>query len=152
MLGVAAFPSLFYALCCLALPESPRWLLSRKGDRDAGLRMLQQIEPNASASEIAAEADQIIASSAPTAATGRFWAANFAGRSSAFLIVFFNQMSGLTRFDYPPYLRTHELAAKAALLPSVGIASPIWCLRLLASGLSIAWGAAHSCISVHSAT
>jgi MFS family permease len=56
MLGVAAFPSLFYALCCLALPESPRWLLSRKGDRDAGLRMLQQIEPNASASEIAAEA------------------------------------------------------------------------------------------------
>ena len=33
MLGVAAFPSLLYAVFCLGLPESPRWLLSRKGDR-----------------------------------------------------------------------------------------------------------------------
>jgi hypothetical protein len=33
MLGVAAFPSLLYTALCLALPESPRWLLSRKRDR-----------------------------------------------------------------------------------------------------------------------
>src|SRR5271166_73319 len=71
MLGVAAFPSLLYALSCLTLPESPRWLLSRKGDREAGLRTLQQIEPNASASEIAAEADRISASSPQTATSGR---------------------------------------------------------------------------------
>src|SRR5207248_11026725 len=64
MLGVAAFPSLLYALACLTLPESPRWLLSRKGNREAGLQALQQIEPNAPASEIAAEADEIIAASA----------------------------------------------------------------------------------------
>ena len=31
MLGVAAFPSLLYAVFCFGLPESPRWLLSRKG-------------------------------------------------------------------------------------------------------------------------
>jgi len=37
MLGVAAFPSLLYALFCLGLPESPRWLLSRKGDRPSAL-------------------------------------------------------------------------------------------------------------------
>src|SRR5437868_5112117 len=30
MLGVAAFPSVIYALMCLGLPESPRWLISRK--------------------------------------------------------------------------------------------------------------------------
>src|SRR5215475_12651414 len=30
MLGVAAFPSFLYTLACLALPESPRWLLSRR--------------------------------------------------------------------------------------------------------------------------
>ena len=36
MLGVAAFPSLLYALLCFGLPESPRWLLGRKGDREAG--------------------------------------------------------------------------------------------------------------------
>ncbi len=36
MLGVAAFPSVLYAVFCFGLPESPRWLLSRKGDREAG--------------------------------------------------------------------------------------------------------------------
>jgi sugar porter (SP) family MFS transporter len=124
MLGVAAFPSLFYALCCLALPESPRWLLSRKGDRDAGLRVLQQIEPNASASEIAAEADQIIASSAPTAATGRFWTRQLRRPILlAILIAFFNQMSGINAILYyaPRIFELTGLGAKAALLRSVGI-------------------------------
>jgi MFS transporter, SP family, arabinose:H+ symporter len=124
MLGVAAFPSLFYALGCLALPESPRWLLSRKGDRDAGLRMLQQIEPNASASEIAAEADQIIASSAPTAATGQFWTRQLRRPILlAILIAFFNQMSGINAILYyaPRIFELTGLGAKAALLRSVGI-------------------------------
>jgi SP family arabinose:H+ symporter-like MFS transporter len=124
MLGVAAFPSLFYALCCLALPESPRWLLSRKGDRDAGLRMLQQIEPNASASEIAAEADQIIGSSAPTGATGQFWTRQLRRPILlAILIAFFNQMSGINAILYyaPRIFELTGLGAKAALLRSVGI-------------------------------
>ena len=60
MLGVAAFPSLLYAVFCFGLPESPRWLLSRKGDREAGLQVLQRIEPEASKAEIAAEADSIL--------------------------------------------------------------------------------------------
>src|ERR1700676_2501834 len=33
MLGVAAFPSALYTAMCLVIPESPRWLLSRKRDR-----------------------------------------------------------------------------------------------------------------------
>jgi MFS transporter, SP family, arabinose:H+ symporter len=124
MLGVAAFPSLFYALCCLAIPESPRWLLSRKGDRGAGLRMLQQIEPNASASEIAAQADQIIASSAETAATGQFWTRQVRRPILlAILIAFFNQMSGINAILYyaPRIFELTGLGAKAALLQSVGI-------------------------------
>ena len=36
MLGVAAFPSLLYTVFCLGIPESPRWLLGRKGDRAGG--------------------------------------------------------------------------------------------------------------------
>ena len=40
MLGIAAVPSIVYALMCLGLPESPRWLISRKGDRAAGLQVL----------------------------------------------------------------------------------------------------------------
>src|SRR5207247_7754395 len=63
MLGVAAFPSALYALFCFGLPESPRWLLSRKRDREAALQVLQRIEPEVSRAEIAAEADAIIAAS-----------------------------------------------------------------------------------------
>src|SRR5208282_4261350 len=59
MLGVAAFPSLLYALLCLGLPESPRWLLGRKGDREGGLKVLQLIQPEASRREIEGEADEI---------------------------------------------------------------------------------------------
>ena len=32
MLGVAAFPSVLYTVMCLGIPESPRWLIGRKGD------------------------------------------------------------------------------------------------------------------------
>ena len=47
MLGVAAFPSLIYTVMCFALPESPRWLIGRKGDRAAGIKVLKLIEPEA---------------------------------------------------------------------------------------------------------
>ena len=49
MLGVAAIPSVIYAVMCLFIPESPRWLLTRNGDRARGLQVLGLIEPQASA-------------------------------------------------------------------------------------------------------
>src|SRR5260221_5009284 len=35
MLGVAAFPSIFYTVMCFAIPESPRWFLGQKQDSEA---------------------------------------------------------------------------------------------------------------------
>src|SRR5947207_8645976 len=124
MLGVAAFPSLFYALACLTLPESPRWLLSKKGDREAGVQALQRIEPNTPASEITAEADEIIATSAERASSGRFWTRELRKPILlAILIAFFNQMSGINAILYfaPRIFELTGLGAKAALLQSVGI-------------------------------
>ena len=124
MLGVAAFPSLVYALSCFTLPESPRWLLSRKGDRDGALRVLRRIEPDASPSKIAAEADEIIAASTQKVSSGHFWTRQLQKPITlAILIAFFNQMSGINAVLYfaPRIFELAGLGTKAALLQSVGI-------------------------------
>src|SRR3954468_15689393 len=52
MLGVAAIPSVVYTLMCFAIPESPRWLLTHKGDRSKALDVLRQIEPDAGVEDL----------------------------------------------------------------------------------------------------
>jgi SP family arabinose:H+ symporter-like MFS transporter len=124
MLGVAAFPSFLYAVFCFGLPESPRWLLSRKGDREAGMQVLQRIEPEAAKAEIAAEADAIIAASSEHASSGHFWTRRLRKPILlAILIAFFNQLSGINAILYfaPRIFELTGLGAKAALLQSVGI-------------------------------
>ncbi|HEX3819717.1 MAG TPA: sugar porter family MFS transporter [Candidatus Sulfotelmatobacter sp.] len=124
MLGVAAFPSLLYALMCFGLPESPRWLLSKKGDREAALQVLHRAEPELSMQDIAAQADEIIAASTKKASSGHFWTKQLRTPILlAFLIAFFNQLSGINAILYfaPRIFEMTGLAAKAALLQSIGI-------------------------------
>src|SRR6266513_5788322 len=73
MLGIAAFPSLLYAIFCFGLPESPRWLLARKVDRPAALKVLQLINPNYTAAEIDQVADEISKASTEQVSAGGFW-------------------------------------------------------------------------------
>jgi SP family arabinose:H+ symporter-like MFS transporter len=124
MLGVAAFPSLLYALLCFSLPESPRWLLTRKNDRAEGIKILQRIRPDAAKSEIEAEANEIMAASSQEPSSSHFW--TFRLRTPillAILIAFFNQLSGINAILYfaPRIFELTGLGAKAALLQSIGI-------------------------------
>ena len=124
MLGVAAFPSILYTVMCFAIPESPRWLIGRKGDREAGLKVLQLIEPDATPAQVAAHADIILAASSERVASSRFWTAGLrVPILLAFLIAFFNQLSGINAVLYfaPRIFEMAGLGAKAALLQSVGI-------------------------------
>ena len=124
MLGVAAFPSIVYTLMCLGLPESPRWLIGRKGDRAAGLDVLAVVDPGAPPAQLEAQADEILAASSERAGSSRFWT----GRLRvpillAVLIALFNQLSGINAILYfaPRIFELAGLGARAALLQSVGI-------------------------------
>jgi MFS transporter, SP family, arabinose:H+ symporter len=124
MLGVAAFPSVIYALFCLGLPESPRWLLSRKGDRAAAVEVLQRTEPELSKSEIEAQANEIASASTVQGSSANFWTRGLRKPILlAILIAFFNQLSGINAILYfaPRIFELTGLAAKAALLQSIGI-------------------------------
>ena len=124
MLGVAAFPSVIYTLMCFAIPESPRWLLGRKGDRAEGLKVLRMIEPSAPQAQLEASADAILAASSAQKVSARFWTWRLRiPILLAFLIAFFNQLSGINAILYfaPRIFEMTGLGAKAALLQSVGI-------------------------------
>ena len=125
MLGIAALPSLIYAVMCLGLPESPRWLIGRKGDRAAGLGVLKLIAPEKSDAQLSAQADEIqfAARSEKTAATSFWFRRLRVPILLAFLIAFFNQLSGINAILYfaPRIFEMTGLGQNAAMLQSIGI-------------------------------
>ena len=125
MLGIAAVPSLVYAVMCLGLPESPRWLIGRKGDRAAGLAVLRLIEPELPPARLAAQADEMTAAGLSAhAPASRFWTWRLrVPIVLAILIAFFNQLSGINAVLYfaPRIFEMTGLGQEAALLQSVGI-------------------------------
>ena len=124
MLGVAAIPSVIYAVMCLFIPESPRWLLTQTGDRARGLRVLGLIEPQVSTEQLEHHADEIVASCLRQTSARGFWSMRLrVPILLAFLVAFFNQMSGINAILYfaPRIFALAGLGARAALLQSVGI-------------------------------
>jgi len=117
MLGVEAVPALIYTVLCFAIPESPRWLIARKGDRVAGVDVLRRISPEASTAEIEATANVIRASASDRDVAARFWTRRLrVPILLAFFVAFFNQLSGINAVLYfAP--RIFEMAG----LQSIGI-------------------------------
>ena len=125
MLGIAAIPSVIYAVMCFGIPESPRWLIGRKGDRAAGIKVLKLIEPDFPQARLEAHADEIMAASrSEKGAASRFWTWRLrVPILLAILVAFFNQLSGINAVLYfaPRIFEMTGLGKEAALLQSVGI-------------------------------
>jgi len=124
MLGIAAVPSVIYGVICLRLPESPRWLITHRNDRKAGLEVFRWINPNLNDSELNLLADQVQASVTKLDHAEKFFTARLRiPIMLAFLIAFFNQLSGINAILYfaPRIFEMTGVAKGAALSQSIGI-------------------------------
>ncbi|MCQ6960753.1 sugar porter family MFS transporter [Mucilaginibacter aquariorum] len=124
MLGVQAVPSLIFLILIKFIPESPRWLILRKGEDAKALAILRIINPLNCDSELkaikASEAD----SSSRTASSRNLFSLQY--RTPVFLAVtfaFFNQVSGINAIIYyaPRIFEMAGLGAHSSLLSTVGI-------------------------------
>ena len=124
MLGVVAVPAFVYSGLCLTIPESPRWLLRRGGDRAEGLRVLALVNADLPPAAVVALAGEIQAAAGGESAGGGFWTRRLRRPILlAVLIAFFNQLSGVNAILYfaPRIFELTGLEAQAARLQTVGI-------------------------------
>ncbi len=121
MMGVEAFPAFLYTLLVLLVPESPRWLLTKRHDRASATKVLEIMMPAAEATQ---EIERILVHET-TATPGEtiFIKKYRFPLILAFLIAFFNQFSGINAFLYyaPRIFEAAGLESSSALLSSIGI-------------------------------
>jgi sugar porter (SP) family MFS transporter len=123
MLGVQAFPSLLFLILLQIVPESPRWLILKKGKLDEATAILKIVLPDS----YEAEVENIKSNKHREDASGN--ARQLFSRKYRFpvflAIVFavFNQVSGINAIIYyaPRIFEMTGLGRNASLLSTVGI-------------------------------
>ena len=122
MVGIEALPSIIYTLLVLMVPKSPRWLItkSRSDEAKEVIDLLSEDQDQDSEKlilEIKDEMDNTVPNENIFLKKYRF------PLVLAFLIAFFNQLSGINAFLYyaPRILEEAGLGESAALLGSIGV-------------------------------
>ncbi|GGW79855.1 sugar porter family MFS transporter [Salegentibacter mishustinae] len=120
MVGVEAIPAFIYIIFVVFIPKSPRWLISKSRTEEAA-KILEDINPEADLEkrmlEIKKQSENQIMGENIFMKKYRF------PLILAFLVAFFNQLSGINAFLYyaPRIFESAGLEANTALLSSIGI-------------------------------
>lgn len=120
MVGVEAIPAVLYTLFTLTIPKSPRWLVTKFRNTEA-VEILKIINPGQNPEvlmlEIKNEMDNTVPNENIFLKKYRF------PLILAFLIAFFNQLSGINALLYyaPRIFTEAGLAESSALLSSIGV-------------------------------
>ncbi|MBK8944796.1 MAG: sugar porter family MFS transporter [Ignavibacteriae bacterium] len=121
MLGMEAIPAFIYTALVLGVPESPRWLLEYKNDKNKAIEILKGINPTSNLDEeiLAIEKEK----SEETTHENIFMQKYRIPLMLAFFIAFFNQTSGINAFLYyaPRIFELAGLEKSASFLSSIGI-------------------------------
>jgi len=120
MLGIEAVPALIYSLMVMTVPNSPRWLALKKGDDEGALAVLKIIDGENAVAKLA----EIKEDKKPVTKNSGL----FSGKYSkplmlAFLLAFFNQLSGINFILYyaPRILESAGFGASDSLFSSISI-------------------------------
>ena len=122
MLGVEALPAALYCLLILGVPKSPRWLLVQKGDELNALKTLKLLHNNDNAA--LAELEMIKTHREETTRGINVFSGKYnRSLTLAFLLAFFNQLSGINFILYyaPVILENAGFASSDSLLSSISI-------------------------------
>jgi sugar porter (SP) family MFS transporter len=122
MLGVQAFPSLLFFVLIYFIPESPRWLILKKGATDKALEILRVINPLNCQQELIAIQNSDLHDknkNSDSLFSGQYKAPVLL----AIFFAFFNQVSGINAIIYyaPRIFEMAGLGAHSSLLSTVGI-------------------------------
>jgi len=134
MLGVQAFPSLAFLILVKLVPETPRWLILKKGNFEQAKKILQIINPKTYEKDFAS-----IMSGHERDAEKKVSEPLFQKKYNfpvmlAILFAVFNQVSGINAIIYyaPRILEMTGLGEKASLLSTTGIGLVNFIFTLLA--------------------
>ena len=120
MVGIEALPAVLYLLGIISVPKSPRWVLFKMKD----LAQAQAIFKEINGKELTeSEITEIQSEQEPAKQKPLFSKTYRFPIILAFLIAFFNQLSGINAFLYyaPRIFEAAGLQESAALLSSIGI-------------------------------
>lgn len=120
MVGIEALPAFLYLLGIITVPKSPRWVLFKMKN----LAQAQSIFKEINGKELTeSEIDEIQSEQEPSNQKPLFSKTYRFPIILAFLIAFFNQLSGINAFLYyaPRIFEAAGLQESAALLSSIGI-------------------------------
>jgi sugar porter (SP) family MFS transporter len=133
MLGVQAFPAFIFLILIWFIPESPRWLILKKGATEKALKILKIINPLNCEEELVSIQNSTLDDGSHKGES------LFSGKYNypiilAIGIAFFNQVSGINAIIYyaPRIFEMAGLGAHSSLLSTVGIGLINFIFTLLA--------------------
>jgi MFS transporter, SP family, arabinose:H+ symporter len=122
MLGIQAIPSVLFIATILGIPESPRWLILKKGNITVARETLAIIEPD-TVEQVIRDIQNNSQTNKPSSFANLFQNAYKTPVTLAVLFAVFNQISGINAIIYyaPRIFEMAGFGADTALLSSAGI-------------------------------
>ncbi|MDI6048573.1 sugar porter family MFS transporter [Flavobacterium sp. XS2P24] len=119
MIGIVALPAFIYSIIVLQIPDSPRWLILKKRDDAAGMKVLEMIYSKEEALESFHEIKKDL--NETSVKESIFLKKYKLPIILAFLLAFFNQLSGINFILYyaPEILEMAGLGSKESLMNSI---------------------------------